>query len=316
MNFLLFLLAAIIGYFFAKFTSGPTEGVPGKIPSLRFNLGQYTIHLHHWLWGSLVGLLLLITGSGHPFIYGLLAGIITQGLTYWDYFYVIYKKDAAPQKPDPLTFIWQAAFKLSAAIFVFSLAYAWFYYGAISIASLSLAVGATAAFMIGISYAMSGMGYYFDFLDAKVGYRKYFGLAGMLWAIIFCYSLLFVDPERYFYGFFDNLGTAEFILGLLAMAILVFMVIISTPAGIKKIGPANWRLGLRSGYLASALFVVWATLVYGQTWNYWFDARPLSLPPLMLIATIFTMAVILFRGSIFISQIFRRKPVTPPNPTP
>ncbi len=193
------------------------------------------------------------------------------------------------------------------------MAYVWFYYGAISIASLSVALGATAAFMIGISYAMSGMGYYFDFLDAKVGYRKYFGLAGMLWAIMFCYSLMFVDPDHYFYGFFQNLGTTEFILGLLAMAILVFMVIISTPQGIKKIGPANWRLGLRSGYLASAIFVVWATLVYGQTWNNWFDARPLSLPPLMMIATVFTVAVILFRGSIFLSQHFHRKLNLPPN---
>lgn len=216
--------------------------------------------------------------------------------------------------------MWLSAFRLAGGIFAVSLAYCFLYFQNFAITAWSEAIGGTAALMIGISYAMSGMGYYFDFLDTKVGYRKFYGLVGLLAAFIYAYTLLFVNPGRYFSGFIYNLGTADFILGILAMAILVFMVIISTPQGIKAIGAKNWRLGLRTGYLSAALFTLRAVMVFQNEWTAWLRHGHWYLPPIMLIATVFTILVILFRGSIFISQHIRpwrevtltkKDPVTP-----
>lgn len=208
--------------------------------------------------------------------------------------------------PSPYTKMWRASFQLGGAVFFACLIYVFLYYGNLSIVALSAAIGGAAAFMIGISYAMSGVGYYFDFLDAKVAYRKYYGLVGLLGAFIYAYTLCFVNPGRYFFGFLYNLGTLDFILGILAMGILVFMVIISTPEGIKTIGAENWRLGLRTGYLASALFVTRATIVFRHEWTEWLRHGHWYLPPLMLIATVFTILVILLRGSIFVVEEIKK----------
>ncbi len=208
--------------------------------------------------------------------------------------------------PATIKRMWQSSFMLSALILVVSLVYSLLYYGSWALLSLNQAVGVTAALMIGISYAMSGMAYYFDFLDEKVAYRKYYGLVGLLFAFAYAYGLFFLDPDRYFYGFFSNLGSADFILGILAMIILAGMVVISTPQGIRAIGAQNWRLGLRAGYLASALFVARAVVVWGGEWKTWVHQGYWFFPPSMLVATVFTVVVILFRGSIFVARELRK----------
>lgn len=214
--------------------------------------------------------------------------------------------------------MWRESFQLGGIVLALSIVYSFFFYQDVSILPLSQAIGLAAALMIGFSYAMSGFGYYFDFLDAKVGFRKYYGLVGLLLAIIHAYTLFFVDPERYFFKFFFNLGSVDFVLGIMAMAILLGMVIISTPEGIKTIGAKNWRLGLRTGYVASALFVTRASLLYSNDWHYWLDHGDWYLPPPTLLATLFTIGVIVFRASIFVSQEFKKlrttqsPPASPP----
>ncbi len=209
---------------------------------------------------------------------------------------------------EPVTIkrMWRASFTLGAGVLIACLVYGGFYFESFSLLAISRAIGTAAALMIGISYAMSGMGYYFDFLDAKVAFRKYYGLVGLLLAIVYAYTLFFVDPGRYFFNFIYNLGTADFVLGIIAMGILLGMVLISTPEGIRMIGAQNWRLGLRTGYLASALLVARAAIVFSPEWHYWWSHGHWYLPPLMLIATVFTVAVILFRGSIFVSKEWKK----------
>lgn len=211
-----------------------------------------------------------------------------------------------PDELSPLRRMWHASFKLGAIILVACLLYSLLYFEELSVLSLSQAIGAAAAFMIGISYAMSGVGYFFDFLDDKVAYRKYFGLVGLLLAIVYTYTLFFADPGTYFFNLFETLGTPQAILGILAMGILLGMVIISTPEGIRAIGPQNWRLGLRAGYVASALFVTRAAIIYSNDWTVWWRHGDWYMPPLTLIITVFTIGVILFRGSIFVSQMLKK----------
>ena len=82
----------VVGFVFAKLLSGKKEGDIGIVPSLRFSYKQYIIHIHHWIWGCLLLLVLFALDYYSDFIYGFLIGLIIQGLTYRDFYKVIYKK--------------------------------------------------------------------------------------------------------------------------------------------------------------------------------------------------------------------------------
>jgi len=92
MNLLLLTLGIAIGFFVAKLDSGKKEGKEGSIRALKFKTKKYTIHLHHWFMASLIIILLISLKFYNEFIYGILIGLITQGLTYKDFYKIFYKK--------------------------------------------------------------------------------------------------------------------------------------------------------------------------------------------------------------------------------
>ncbi len=93
---LTFLATIIPGFFFAKLLSGKGTGQPARFGSLRFRIKTYTIHVHHWFWAlGLIGLLRLIQFN-YSFVYGLLSGVAAQGLTYTDFYKLIYKNRSNP----------------------------------------------------------------------------------------------------------------------------------------------------------------------------------------------------------------------------
>ena len=90
-NIYIIFLGGIIGFFIAKIFAGKKEGEKGLIGSIKFSIGQYTVHLHHWIIATLVLIFLFSIGVYNNFIYGLLFGIIVQGLCYRDFYKIIYK---------------------------------------------------------------------------------------------------------------------------------------------------------------------------------------------------------------------------------
>ena len=66
---------ALLGYFAAKFLSG-------RLKSPIFHIGQYKLHLHHWLYG----LGILISAFWYQFLpfpqfsFGFLGGVVFQGI--------------------------------------------------------------------------------------------------------------------------------------------------------------------------------------------------------------------------------------------
>lgn len=97
MNLYMFILGTIVGFFIAKLFSGRKEGEEGLFKSLKFNIKNYIIHLHHWLLALLMLIILAVVDfymdliSGH-LIYGILLGLIIQGLTYRDFYKIVYTK--------------------------------------------------------------------------------------------------------------------------------------------------------------------------------------------------------------------------------
>jgi hypothetical protein len=92
MDYLSLLFGILLGFIFWKLFAGKYEG--DKIEkSFRFLVGNYYIHIHHWLWCAILLLVLFFISFYNSFIYGLLLGSIVQGLIYRDRFYIIYNKD-------------------------------------------------------------------------------------------------------------------------------------------------------------------------------------------------------------------------------
>lgn len=85
-------LGILAGFIFWKIVSGKQEG--DKIEkSFRFIVRGYYIHIHHWIWCSLLLVILILLKYNNPFVLGFLIGSIAQGLMYKDRFLVFYKKE-------------------------------------------------------------------------------------------------------------------------------------------------------------------------------------------------------------------------------
>lgn len=197
--------------------------------------------------------------------------------------------------------LWGESLILALIIYIFIFLYAFILTQSFSLLTFSIAAAGTGGILIGLSFALSGLCYYFNFLDTKIAYRKYFGLIGYFMALSYAISLLFLNPDKYFYNFIDNFLTADILLGLIAMMIFTFMTVISNTYAMKKLGPQNWRLCLRLGYVAYFLLVVRAYILEKDVWLNWINTLD-NLPPLRLLLSVFALSVILLRISMIISK--------------
>lgn len=201
--------------------------------------------------------------------------------------------------------MWQESLTLGACVFVFLLIYTSAHDQSFTSLQVSTSLGGTASLLIGFSFALSGFCYYWDFLDKKLAYRKYIGLVGYWSALSYSLTLLFLEPERYIFTFFDHIYEWEVLLGVTAMAIFTSMAIISTNRMMRLLRPQKWRYGLRLGYVAYALLIIRAYILEKDLWLQW-ATTPDSLPPPRLVLSIFAILVILFRISMIVSQ-YRKK---------
>lgn len=200
--------------------------------------------------------------------------------------------------------MWAVPISIAVLLFIVFSIYEFFRTGQFSLSSLNAALAGTAALGIGFSLALSGISYYFNFLDHEIAYRKHLGLVGYFLALVYSFLLLFVNPDKYFYGFLENLKSADFILGLSSMGILTLMAIVSNNFVMRKIGAHTWRFILRLGYAAYFLLIVRAVILEGEDWFLWLQ-RLDNLPPGRLLVSIFAALVIALRMSMEFSMRFK-----------
>ncbi len=93
MSLTILLIFTVVGFLFAKILSGKREGESGILPSLKFSCKEYFIHAHHWLLACLLLIILLYFKYYDDRVYGILIGVLIQGLTYRDFYRIIYIKD-------------------------------------------------------------------------------------------------------------------------------------------------------------------------------------------------------------------------------
>jgi len=79
--------ALLAGYFAAHFVSGQKTSEQGRLPSLVFDIGNWQVHLHHWLvfLAIFIGAAIASFFIVSPFVfYGFLGGVIAQGLLHYE----------------------------------------------------------------------------------------------------------------------------------------------------------------------------------------------------------------------------------------
>lgn len=202
--------------------------------------------------------------------------------------------------------IWGHTILISIFLYIFFLLFTYLVEGKWELLIISKALAGTSAILFGASFSLSGFCYYFDFLDHKICYRKYLGLAGFWFALFYSISLTIADPTRYLFGFFDNFFTADIFYGTVSMIIFTFIAIISNDKTMIKMGPKLWRKLMRLGYVAWTLLVVRAWFIEKDLWSNWLNSYQ-GFPPPRLLLSFFVLAVIVFRLSIELNKYLETK---------
>lgn len=159
----------------------------------------------------------------------------------------------------------------------------------------------TSLVLIGLSFALSGLCYFWDFVDTKIIYRKFLGLVGFAFAIVHIITTLSFLPHKFSYPDWFIANITSVIFAILALVILIIMAAISNRFAALELGNKRWRIILRIGYLAFVFIIIHFTLLKYQGWIKWFTTREPLLPPLSLLEIIFAVAVIVLRIVLFIS---------------
>jgi hypothetical protein len=89
-----FLAAFAAGILFWTSVSGRYEGDRLE-RSLRLPIGSRYLHVHHWLYCSVLLVMLHLACLSTPFTCGFLVGSVMQGLTYRDWSLLWYEKSQA-----------------------------------------------------------------------------------------------------------------------------------------------------------------------------------------------------------------------------
>lgn len=170
--------------------------------------------------------------------------------------------------------------------------------------------------LVGLSCALSGLCFFWDFVDTKIIYRKYLGLAGM--TLTFCYILLtsflyfgsrpesIEEDARFdFDHLWDVAGIAipnSYTAVLIVTALLLYIAIaaISNQHTIHELGGVRWRKLLRygsySGLILSALFLLIHSF---SNWQYSFFLEERLLPPLSFVVFLFVVFTLGLRISLW-----------------
>lgn len=153
--------------------------------------------------------------------------------------------------------------------------------------------------VIGYSYILSGITYYWDFLDKTLVYRKHLGLVGFYMIVIHFLLSLVVFP---FMNYFRESSIMAFMFGFNSLAILVMMALISNKYSVAHIGGKMWRVLLRLGYVSYVFAVIHFWLRNSFKWSSWLDGTWRSdFPPTSLIVFLFAAYVIFVRVMLEIS---------------
>jgi len=200
-----------------------------------------------------------------------------------------------------VAFLWALLFAVIGAAYVSSLDGT-----LVSLVSIGKVLAFTATLLFAMALGASSVSYYTGFPDMRLGYQKYLGVLAFWIALLYSITLLLGDPDRYFYGFFDNLFTVDVLFGLVAMCIFGSMVFINTKPVASLVGRRAIFFCFGLGFVAYALLVMRAIWIEWDLWMQWFSVQE-RLPPPRIILSIIATSVLLLRVSVALKKRARKR---------
>ncbi len=187
---------------------------------------------------------------------------------------------------------------LRAALFSMFILFATFVYNVMAMDTMSLRVwnrSFTDAGMIlvGISFALSGLCYFYDIFDTKILYRRDLGLNGFYFIALHSVYSFALNKFTPWYRYFESDRVLSFSLALISLLIFFMMALISNAYVPKKLGAHRWRILLRIGYFAYVLGVVHAGLWSYEDWVMWWGSP--KVPPMSLVVSVLVLGVVILR---------------------
>lgn len=160
---------------------------------------------------------------------------------------------------------------------------------------LNKSVADTATILIGLSMILSGICYFWNFMDDKIIYRKHLGLIGFAFGVVHL-LLSWSAFQRLLQAstWAESIPWAP-LTGLIALIIFTIMALISNQYAAHQLGGKIWRGILRTGYIALALVFAHVVLLKGFRWVNWYREGMQTPPSMSLIVTVFIVLVILMR---------------------
>lgn len=187
--------------------------------------------------------------------------------------------------------------------------------GSFSLYTINRVLADVSLLLIGLSFALSGICYYWNFADHFIIYRKQLGVVGFVYAVMHTLISFFLPHAQPFLLYYlqpDNL--VGFISAVIAFIIYAGMIMVSTKYVIQHIGGQMWRKLLRVGYIAYFFSILHFGIKIYPSWLLWFTGRESTiLPPFSLLTFLVGVAVILLRIFLWIS-LAHKKPVITTQP--
>lgn len=226
-------------------------------------------------------------------------------------------KSNPPPKPHNL---WFDIGMYSLVIFIIISLYIFATQGTYDLRAFSRATANVGIILIGLSFMLSGLCYFWNFADHFIIYRKQLGVIG------FIYALMHTSVVLYHAGTTQILiptsltryGDIALISAEIAIIIYVGMTIISTQTVIHEIGGQRWRQLLRWGYIGLILSLLHMFIKGSYEWLSWLTGKSVGMfPAIGLLIFIFGIAVILLRIKLWYATYFKKTSIsqTPPSQT-
>lgn len=199
-------------------------------------------------------------------------------------------------EPQHKKHLWVKTILLSIGIFIIGSLYLYLRRGEFDLHIANKVFAITSLFLVGFSLSLSGLAYFWNFVDTKIIYRKHLGVIGLAYALLHALATFLLLRDHFPWTEWYSNELVSVLLGLSALIIFIGLVAISNKYSIMELGGATWRKLLRyGGYSGFILVIFHFILLKYKGWGRWFDSYDPWMPPLSLIAIIFVSLVLLLR---------------------
>ena len=208
------------------------------------------------------------------------------------------------QKPISGMRLWSDIIVYSLVLFIVVSSYFFIQRGSYDFGIFSQVLSNVGMLLIGLSFALSGICYFWNFADHFIIYRKQLGVVGFGYVFTHgIFSLFFLPEYRpILFYYLEKETIVAFLFALIAIMIYIMMIVISTKTMIQKIGGHTWRMLLRVGYIAYAFSLVHMWLNSYPFWLRYLSGQGRSpLPSFGLLTFLAGILVIILRIAVWIS---------------